>query len=143
LFVNLVKQTLKIPKPEGFQICASFSQALVVAELIELFPTAQKLQNLSFMLQFFLHILVLCSKDGHKTTCGKSACNTLFSPGLVLRLVFIKPCSHLQRLRGNAGNSNTHYILALATLGGTTEIGSFLFVLRHPKWPRQVSSDCP
>jgi hypothetical protein len=53
LFVNLVKQTLKIPKPEGFQKCASFSPALVVVELIELFPTAQKLQNLSLMLQFF------------------------------------------------------------------------------------------
>jgi hypothetical protein len=28
--------------------------------------------------------------------------------------------------------------IALATLGGTTQIGSFLFVLRHPRWPRQV-----
>jgi hypothetical protein len=27
---------------------------------------------------------------------------------------------------------------ALATLDGTAEIGSFLFVLRHPRWPRQV-----
>ncbi len=33
-------------------------------------------------------------------------------------------------------------ILAWATLGGMTEIGSFLFLLCCPRWPRQVSSDC-
>jgi hypothetical protein len=37
---------------------------------------------------------------------------------------------HWQRLRHNAGDSNTHCLLALATLGGTTEIGSFLFMSR-------------
>ncbi len=31
-------------------------------------------------------------------------------------------------------------VLALATLGGTTEIGSFLFLSHRPRWPRQVQS---
>jgi hypothetical protein len=29
-------------------------------------------------------------------------------------------------------------VLALATLGGTTQIGSFLFLTRHPSQPRQI-----
>ncbi len=33
-------------------------------------------------------------------------------------------------------------VLALATLGGATQIGSFLFMSCHPRWPRQVSNDC-
>jgi hypothetical protein len=33
-------------------------------------------------------------------------------------------------------------VLALATLGCTTEIGSFLFMLRLPRCPIQVRSDC-
>ncbi len=41
---------------------------------------------------------------------------------------------------------NSHYLyaieLALAPLGGVTEIGSFLFMSHHPIWPRQLSSDC-
>jgi hypothetical protein len=40
----------------------------------------------------------------------------------------------------------SHYVyaivLALATLGGATEIGSFLFMLRLPRCPIEVSSDC-
>ncbi len=59
------------------------------------------------------------------------------------RKILLKTCLHLQRLCINAGNSDTHYWLALATLGGTTEIGSFLFMTCRPRWPRQVSSDCP
>ncbi len=32
--------------------------------------------------------------------------------------------------------------LALANLGDATQIGSFLFMSLHPRWPRQISSDC-
>ncbi len=32
----------------------------------------------------------------------------------------------------------TDYVLALATLGGVTQIGSFLFVQCHPRWSKQV-----
>ncbi len=32
----------------------------------------------------------------------------------------------------------TDYVLALATLDYATQIGSFLFVWHHPRWPRQV-----
>jgi hypothetical protein len=35
---------------------------------------------------------------------------------------------------------DSHNLLALATLGGVTEIGSFQFMLCHPRWLRQVSS---
>ncbi len=52
-------------------------------------------------------------------------------------LVF-KPCLHCWRLRDNAGNSDSHHLLALATLGGTTKIEMILSVSRHPRWPRQV-----
>jgi len=44
-----------------------------------------------------------------------------------------------------AGNSDMcHHltVLALATLGSAIQIGSFLFLLRCPRWPRLVSSDC-
>jgi hypothetical protein len=33
-------------------------------------------------------------------------------------------------------------VLALATLGGAIHIELFLFMLRHPRWLRKVSSDC-
>ncbi len=33
-------------------------------------------------------------------------------------------------------------VLALATLGNATQIGSFLFMSLHPRWSRQASSDC-
>ncbi len=36
--------------------------------------------------------------------------------------IYIKLCLHWRRLYNNAGNSDTHYLLALATLDGTTEI---------------------
>jgi hypothetical protein len=35
-----------------------------------------------------------------------------------------------------------HYLLALATLGGATEIGSFLLMSRHPRRPWLESGDC-
>jgi len=38
----------------------------------------------------------------------------------------LKLCLHWRRLRDNAGNSDTHYLLALATLVGATEIGMIL-----------------
>jgi hypothetical protein len=34
-------------------------------------------------------------------------------------------------------------VLALATLGGAIHIELFLSMLRRPRWPRQVISDCP
>jgi len=33
---------------------------------------------------------------------------------------------------------DSHYLLALATLGDMTQIGSFLFMSYCPRWPRQV-----
>jgi hypothetical protein len=38
-----------------------------------------------------------------------------------------------QRLLDNAGNSNSHYLLALATMGDVTQIGLFLFLVASPK----------
>ncbi len=35
-----------------------------------------------------------------------------------------------------------HYLLALDTLDDATEIGSFLLMSHHPRWPRQICSDC-
>ncbi len=32
----------------------------------------------------------------------------------------VKQCLHWRRLSDNTGNSNSHYLLALATLGGVT-----------------------
>jgi hypothetical protein len=32
----------------------------------------------------------------------------------------------------------TLIVLALATLGNVSQIGLFLFMLLHPRWPRQV-----
>jgi len=32
----------------------------------------------------------------------------------------------------------TDYVLASATLANATQIGSFLSVLHHTRWPRQV-----
>jgi hypothetical protein len=33
-------------------------------------------------------------------------------------------------------------VLALATLGGTTKIEVIVFLVKPPRWPRQVISDC-
>jgi hypothetical protein len=38
----------------------------------------------------------------------------------------LKLCLHWRNLCINAGNSDTHYLLALATLGGMTEIEMIL-----------------
>jgi hypothetical protein len=46
---------------------------------------------------------------------------------------FVKPCLHWQRLHDNAGDSDSHYLLALATLGNATQIGLFLFLVTLPK----------
>jgi len=43
----------------------------------------------------------------------------------------IKPC--LQWQHYNAGKSDSHYLLALATLGDATQIGLFLFLVASPK----------
>jgi hypothetical protein len=43
-----------------------------------------------------------------------------------IKKLLFKPCLDWQRLHHNAGNSDTHYWLALATLGGTTEIEKIL-----------------
>ncbi len=45
----------------------------------------------------------------------------------------IRPCLHLQRLCDNAGNSDSHHKLALATLGNMTQIRLFLFLVVPPK----------
>jgi hypothetical protein len=37
---------------------------------------------------------------------------------------------------------DSHCLLVMATLGDTTQIGLFLFMLLCPRWPRQVSSNC-
>jgi hypothetical protein len=33
---------------------------------------------------------------------------------------------------------DSHFVLALATFGSMTEIGSFLSLSLHPRWPRQI-----
>jgi hypothetical protein len=43
------------------------------------------------------------------------------------------PCLHWRRLRDNARDSDSHYLLALATLGDMTQIGLFLFLDATPK----------
>jgi hypothetical protein len=45
---------------------------------------------------------------------------------------------HWQRLDDNAGDSDCHYLLALANLGDATQIGLFPFLSLHPSRPRQV-----
>ncbi len=45
----------------------------------------------------------------------------------------IKPCLHWQRLWDNTGDSDSHHILALETLGDATQIGLFLFLVVLPK----------
>ncbi len=47
-------------------------------------------------------------------------------------------CLHWRRLRNNAGDSDSHYLLALATLGIATLIETILSVLHRPRWPMQV-----
>ncbi len=42
-------------------------------------------------------------------------------------------CLHWQRLWNYAGNSDSHHILALATLGNMTQIRLFLFLVVPPK----------
>ncbi len=49
-----------------------------------------------------------------------------------------KPHIHWQSLLSKMQETATDYVLALATLGKTTHIGSFLIVSGHPRWPRQV-----
>jgi len=50
----------------------------------------------------------------------------------------VKLYLHWRRLRDNAGDSDSHYLLALATLGSMTQTETILSVSRHPRWPRQV-----
>ncbi len=38
----------------------------------------------------------------------------------------LKPCLHWRKLPNNTSNSDTHYLLTLATLGGMTEIKMIL-----------------
>ncbi len=45
----------------------------------------------------------------------------------------LKPCLHWQSLHDNASDSDSHHILALATLGDMTQIGLFLFLVTSPK----------
>jgi hypothetical protein len=40
------------------------------------------------------------------------------------------------------GNGGMLTMPVLAILGDTTQIGTIISVLRHPKWPRQVSVAC-
>jgi hypothetical protein len=49
----------------------------------------------------------------------------------------IKPYLHWQRLCNNGGDSDSHYLLALATLGVVTWIEMILSVSCCQRWPRQ------
>jgi hypothetical protein len=57
---------------------------------------------------------------------------------MLLPKIDFKPCLHWQRLLNNAGDSDSHYLLALTTLDNATKIGLFLFLVTLPKVPRQV-----
>jgi hypothetical protein len=50
-----------------------------------------------------------------------------------LKLSKLKLCFHWRRLWDNTDNSDSHYLLALATLGNATQIGLFLFLVASPK----------
>jgi hypothetical protein len=43
------------------------------------------------------------------------------------------PCLNWQRLYDDASDSNSHYLLALTTLGDVTQVGLFLFLVASPK----------
>ncbi len=51
-------------------------------------------------------------------------------------------CLHWRRLRDNAGDSDSHYLLALATLGDETQIGLFLFLASLPKVAKASTVPC-
>ena len=57
-----------------------------------------------------------------------------------------KRCLHWRRWHDNTTTmtrDNDTLVLALATLGEATEIGSFLFMSRRQRWQRQIQScDC-
>jgi hypothetical protein len=54
--------------------------------------------------------------------------NVVFSQALNFKAVF-----KLAKVCDNAGDSVSHYLLALATLGDVTQIGLFLFLVMLPK----------
>ncbi len=56
--------------------------------------------------------------------------------------VSLKLCLHWQRLRDNAGDSDSHYLLALATLDDTTKIGLYLFIVASPKVAMASTVSC-
>ncbi len=49
---------------------------------------------------------------------------------------------HWRSLRDKAGDSDSHYLLALATLGKATQIGLFLFVVTLPKVTKESTATC-
>ncbi len=62
--------------------------------------------------------------------------------GVMLSLVLLEPCLHWERLHTNAGYSDSHYLLALATLGNATQIGLFLFLVLSPKVAKASTVSC-
>ncbi len=60
----------------------------------------------------------------------------------ILAKKLIKPCLHWLRLQNNAGDSDSHYVLALATLGDVTQIGLFLFLVLLPKVAKASTISC-
>jgi hypothetical protein len=54
----------------------------------------------------------------------------------------LKPCLHKRRLRDNVGNSDSHYLLTLATLGEVKQIGLFLFLVVLPKVVKASTVSC-
>jgi hypothetical protein len=71
---------------------------------------------------------------------------------VVPKLRVIQCCYHMSYLNGKISSQKLRRkclqqqpatattAFALATLGGATQTGSFLFVSSHPRWPRQGSS---
>jgi hypothetical protein len=55
---------------------------------------------------------------------------------------YLKLCLHWQRLCDNAGDSDSYYLLALATLGDATQIGFFLFLAASPKVAKASTVSC-
>jgi hypothetical protein len=54
----------------------------------------------------------------------------------------LKLCLHWRRLCNNACDSDSHYLLTLATLGDTTQIGLFLFLVMSPKVAKASTFSC-
>ncbi len=78
----------------------------------------------------------------NKSSClAPPLCVTKFIKKYISDMI-LKPYLHWQRLCDNAGDSDSHYVLALATLGEATQIGLFLFLVASTKVAKASTITC-